>query len=277
MAYRFTFLMFIATLSLISELAYAQDWSRIRIATEGAYAPWNATDPSGRLIGFEVDLAGDLCRRMRADCTVVGLDWDGMIPALQQGKLDAIMAGMVITDARLAVIDFAGPYANEPSVFMVPDTSPLAALRFSAERVDLNAPTPAGLAALHAMADGLAGKTVGVQTATVQAAFLERHVSAAMVRVYDTLDRAAMDLRAGRIDALMASRTAAAQCGPAARPLGPEFVNGVLGRGVGVGMRKGDPSLKERFNAAIGESYRDGTLSGLSKRWFGFDVAIPPQ
>ena len=72
----------------------------VKIGTEGAYPPWNAKDASGKLIGFEVDLAMELCKIMNHTCTLVEQDWDGMIPALQSGKFDAIMAGMSITDER---------------------------------------------------------------------------------------------------------------------------------------------------------------------------------
>src|SRR3546814_20373295 len=87
----------------IADDATAKDFakgSKIRIATEGAYAPWNATDSAGKLIGFEVDLAADLCKRMEVECEVVQQAWEGIIPALQAGKYDAIMAGMSITAKR---------------------------------------------------------------------------------------------------------------------------------------------------------------------------------
>ena len=79
----------------------------IRIGTEGAYPPWNSKDASGNLIGFEVDLAKELCSIMKHDCTIVEQDWDGMIPGLIMRKFDAIMAGMSITPERLKTINFS--------------------------------------------------------------------------------------------------------------------------------------------------------------------------
>jgi len=79
----------------------------VKIGTEGAYPPWNAKDASGKLIGFEVDLAMELCKIMNHSCTLVEQDWDGMIPALQSGKFDAIMAGMSITQERKKKINFS--------------------------------------------------------------------------------------------------------------------------------------------------------------------------
>ena len=83
----------------------------MKIATEGAYAPWNFTGPGGKLEGFEIELANELCERMKVKCEMVAQDWDGIIPALNAKKYDAIMAGMNITDKRLEVVGFSRPYA----------------------------------------------------------------------------------------------------------------------------------------------------------------------
>jgi octopine/nopaline transport system substrate-binding protein len=86
---------------------------KIKIGTEGAYPPWNSKDASGKLIGFEVELAWTLCRYIGQQCEIVEQDWDGMIPALLMRKFDVIMAGMSITDERLKVINFSQGYADE--------------------------------------------------------------------------------------------------------------------------------------------------------------------
>ena len=118
---------------LLSAPAEAQQQNRwqtqgIRIATEGAYAPWNFQTPQGQLDGFEIELANELCRRMNVRCTIAAQDWDGIIPALTSSRFDAIMAGMNITDRRLEVINFTRPYAAAPAGFGVPRNSPLAQL-----------------------------------------------------------------------------------------------------------------------------------------------------
>src|SRR3712207_8988020 len=69
--------------------AQGKKWETVKIATEGAYAPWNFSTPQGKLDGFEPELAQELCRRMNVKCEVVAQDWDGIIPALNAGKYDA--------------------------------------------------------------------------------------------------------------------------------------------------------------------------------------------
>ena len=73
---------------------------QVRIATEGAYAPWNFIDDAGNLAGFEIDLGNELCKRAALDCVWIQNAWDTMIPNLIAGNYDAIMAGMSITDER---------------------------------------------------------------------------------------------------------------------------------------------------------------------------------
>ena len=111
-----TLISFIALFFLLIGNSYSDN---IKIGTEGAYPPWNAKDASGKLIGFEVDLASELCKIMGHSCSIVEQDWDGMIPALQSGKFDAIMAGMSITDERKKKINFSQGYADEVASFAV--------------------------------------------------------------------------------------------------------------------------------------------------------------
>ena len=95
---------FLSTIAVLAILFTNAQAGNVKIGTEGAYPPWNAKDESGKLIGFEVELANWLCIYMKADCTIVEQDWDGMIPGLIMRKYDAIMAGMSITDERMKTI-----------------------------------------------------------------------------------------------------------------------------------------------------------------------------
>ena len=91
----------------LAPAAFAKDWKTVVIGMEGAYEPWNLTDSSGKIVGFEPDLAMDLCKRAGVECKIIAQDWDGMIPGLKAGKFDVIMDGMSITDERKKEIDFS--------------------------------------------------------------------------------------------------------------------------------------------------------------------------
>lgn len=88
-----------AVFTLLAGAAMA-DGEKIIIGTEGAYPPFNTLEADGTLTGFDVDIAKALCEEMKAECTFVTQDWDGIIPALVAKKFDAIIASMSITEER---------------------------------------------------------------------------------------------------------------------------------------------------------------------------------
>lgn len=122
----FTLLLTTVTSMILVAQVAAGDYNRIKIATEGDYPPWIFFDSSGNLAGFEADLAEDLCRRMNIDYEFVLQKWRGIIPGLNRGKYDAIMAGMSITEERKKLVSFSRSYADSPVVFVVRKDHPTA-------------------------------------------------------------------------------------------------------------------------------------------------------
>jgi len=269
------FLSSIAALMIFFSSAQADS---IRIGTEGAYPPWNAKDESGKLIGFEVELAKWLCIYMKADCTMVEQDWDGMIPGLIMRKYDAIMAGMSITDERMKTINFSQGYADEVASLAVMKGSSLEGMD-TPKAINLSLGGSDVKKALKTLTAALAGKTIGVQTATIHQNFLESgDVGTVKVRTYKTQDEVNLDLAAGRIDAALAAAVAftdyAEKSGKAVVLTGPTFSGGAFGNGVGVGIRKDDTDLLKRFNKAINTARKNGKISEIAIKWFGFDASM---
>lgn len=230
---------------------------KVGIATE-AYPPFASPDAAGNWVGWEVDMIGAVCKAAELECVVTPVAWDGIIPALTSGQIDAIMASMSITPERMQTIDFSDKYYNTPTVIV------------GAKGVEM-APT----------AEGLAGKIIGVQVSTIHEAYVQKHfgASVAEVKVYQTQDEANQDLVAGRIDATQADSIAldaflATEAGAAcceskgAVADDPE----VLGLGVGVGLRKGEDELKAKFNAGIAKVLEDGTYEAISKPYFASSI-----
>ncbi len=132
-----------AVFSLAAGAALA-DGEKVVIGTEGAYPPFNVLEQDGSLTGFDIDIAKALCVEMKAECSFVTQDWDGIIPALEAKKFDAIIASMSITAERKEKVDFTNKYYNTPPAIAVPKDS------------DITAATP----------EALEGKTLGAQGST---------------------------------------------------------------------------------------------------------------
>ena len=259
-------------------LTISANADKIRIGTEGAYPPWNSKDASGKLIGFEVELAWTLCRYIGQQCEIVEQDWDGMIPALIMRKFDAIMAGMSITAERQKAISFSQGYADEVASLAVMKGSDLETLSTS-EGINLTKKTGAVKKDLKTLTSALSGKTVCTQTATIHQNFLESgDVGKINVRTYKTQDEVNLDLASGRCDVALAAAVAftdyAEKSGKPVVLVGPTFSGGAFGNGVGVGIRKDDTELLKAFNKAIDKARKNGDISRIATKWFGFDASM---
>ena len=251
---------------------------QIKIGTEGAYPPWNSKDSAGNLIGFEVELANELCKIMNHDCTIVEQDWDGMIPALVSRKFDAIMAGMSITGERMKTINFSQGYADEVASLAVMKGSKNEGLK-TMSAINLSDVSADEQATLDVLTKAFKGKTIGVQTATIHQNFLESGLMGNVkIRTYKTQDEVNLDLASGRCDVALAAAVAftdyAEKSGKPVVLVGPTFSGGAFGNGVGVGIRKDDTELLKAFNKAIEKARKNGDISRIATKWFGFDASM---
>ena len=248
-------LLSLAMAAATATAAFAQDV--VRIGTEGAYPPFNFTDSAGELQGFDVDVAKALCEKMEVTCEFVAQDWDGIIPALQANKYDAIIASMSITDERKKQVDFTNKYYNTPPAIAVAADSDI-----TVDGTNI---------------DALKGKTIGAQSSTTHSNYAEQKIEGATVRLYPTPAEAQADLEAGRIDAIIddvvvldeyAKKTEGKV--KLAGTLTPDPV--INGEGAGIAIRKGETELRDKFNKAIDDIRADGTYETIQKKYFEFDV-----
>ena len=277
-----TILTVLASLFIIGNVSA----EKIKIGTEGAYPPWNSKDASGNLIGFEVELAQELCTIMKYECTIVEQDWDGMIPALVMRKFDAIMAGMSITAERQKTITFSQGYADEVASLAVMKGSSLEGMD-TPEGINLSLGGSDVKKALKTLTGALAGKTVCTQTGTIHQNFLQSgDVGSVNVRTYKTQDEVNLDLTSVRCDVALAAAVAftdyAEKSGESVVLVGPTFSGGAFGNGVGVGIRqasdsaigKRDAKILKDFNKAINKARKQGIISKLAIKHFGFDASM---
>ncbi|MCM2294122.1 transporter substrate-binding domain-containing protein [Allorhizobium sp. BGMRC 0089] len=263
-------------LAAVTIPAMAKDWKTVTVTTEGAYAPWNMTDSKGEIVGFEPDLLKVLCARAKLECKLVASDWDGMIPALNAGKFDVIMDALSITDERKKVIDFTVPYAATPAVFATATDSGLMKAPGTGETIKMT-PGEKGVKEIEALRKVFKGKTIGIQAATVYAKFIyDNFGDIATIREYKTGADRDLDLKSGRIDLGFDDATYFSDAFKAAKGAlaftGPEIAGTIWGEGEGLGIRKSDPELRDKFSAAIKSAIADGTVKKLSMKWFDTNV-----
>jgi len=214
-------------------LSLADGHSVVRMGTEGAYPPWNFVDDNGEIAGFERELGDELCKRAELNCEWVKNDWDSIIPNLVSGNYDTIIAGMSITDERMEKIDFTTNYVKgDPSRYLAASES----------------------------ADWKTG-VIAAQSNTVQSSYIAT-TSATLVE-FATPEETISAVRNGEADAVLADE---AYLNPIAdEDAGLMFVGDpiTLSDGVGMGIRKSDTDLRNKFTAAIDSMKSDGTLNAL--------------
>ncbi|GAC1040907.1 lysine/arginine/ornithine ABC transporter substrate-binding protein [Rhizobium sp. No.120] len=244
-----------AAMSLVAGAALA-DGDTIVFGTDATYPPFESLDAGGKFTGFDIDITNALCDHMKVKCTFVNQDFDGIIPALQAKKFDAIISSMSITPEREKIVDFTNKIYNTPPAIAVPKDSALK----------------------EATDEALKGKTIGAQSSTTHANYASAHLKDAELKLYPSADEYKLDLSNGRIDAaiddvVVLSEWVKSDAGNCCKMLGTlksdPVINGV---GAGIAIRKGDTALKDKLNAAIAAIRADGTYKKIQDKYFDFDV-----
>ncbi len=218
----------------------------LRIATEGAYAPYNYTNADGTLAGFDVDIANAICEKMQVTCEIKAQDWDGIIPALKTGKYDAIVAAMSVTPERSEQVDFSEPYFTNSLVFLAKTDSTF---------------NPANQADID-------GNTIAAQRATISSQWLEKTHPKAQAKLHDTLPNAFLDLSSGRANAMVADKV------PALEWLASDVGKGFSIKGdeidindnIAVAVNKGNTELLTKINDALAAMKADGTYDAIVQK-----------
>lgn len=257
MAKKLKFIGLVVAGIMVATQAGATEWNKVvRVATEGAYPPFNFFDTNNNLVGFDIEITKALCEKIKAECPIVAQDWDGIIPGLLANKYDAIIASMSITEERKKKVAFTKRYYASPPRFVaaksakVADTSP----------------------------DALKGKTIGVQSATTHANYIETYYQGSNVKLYGTQDEANLDLSAGRLDIILADSLVLLEwmktdAGKDFEFVGPKIDDKeIFGEGEGIATRKEDSHLRDMLDQAILDIRADGTYEKINAKYFPFSI-----
>lgn len=239
----------------LAAFAQAPDWKEIRVGVEGNYPPFSKLGADGKLSGFDIDIANAVCAHLKAKCTLVQQEWDGMMPALAARKFDMIVASMTITDERKKNADFSDAYYDVPS-------------RFVAKSGTFKGHSP----------DDLKGKKIIALRNSPRAKFLADNYKDSEVLLVNKETDVYMELAAGRGDIGFGSSVVSAEAflkkpeGKGFEQVGPAVRIGA-GSGVGIAFRKGEDGLREKVNGALKAIKADGTYKSMAGQYFDFDIS----
>ncbi|MDX1423118.1 MAG: transporter substrate-binding domain-containing protein [Kiloniellales bacterium] len=235
----------------------------LRVGTECTYHPFNYRDENGELQGYDIDVAKAVGEHLGAEIEFVCQKWDGMIPSLLANKFDLIVASMSITEERQQKIDFSDPYRVSIGQFIAAKDK---GLEFFNEDGSVNDA-------------GFEGVRVGLQRATTYDNWMQAKAPSAEVVRYDSTEALYLDLKNGRVDAIMTNPMKAylkflsQPDGAGFEIVGPQIEEPeYFGIGVGIGVRKGNEELLARINEAIRDITQDGSLEVFAKKHFPFTI-----
>ena len=231
---------------------------KLRIGTEGDYKPFNYVSGSGEIKGFDYDIGQAVCAEMKIECEWSTHEWSGIIPALQSGKFDVMIASMAINDERKKQVGFSKPYYFNAMHFIA--------------RKDL------GIQDVSKAA--LEGKIIGTQSGSVAVETLREYFPDNEVKLYNSLSEAFLDMDSGRLDMVLESQMAlsdwlAQDSGNCCEFVGKPFIlDAAQGNAMAVRLDSGD--LADRLNTALDAIMKNGTYDKVRQQYFDFDIMARP-
>ena len=233
---------------LFSSYALGND---LRIGVDPNLKPFVYIDSQGEYRGFDVDAANDICIKLNRKCKFVPIEWDGLIPSLMVGKIDVIISSMSITEEREKVVDFTDVFYKSPSQLLVMNNS----------------------------GDLKKGDVIGVLRGSTDESYAKEKYPDIKVNSYANQNEAFLDLKSGRIAAILSPRieaVAALENMPEMK--GYSYMGEMVddpkyyGPGIGFAVKQGNVSLKNELNETITEIHSSKSWDEKSNRYFGFDI-----
>ena len=254
---------FLICLFAMSTMAFAGAGSLDRVKKEGklvlglddSFPPMGYKIADGTIVGFDIDAANEVCKRLGIELALQPTAWKGVINSLYAGKFDCIWNGMTITKERVARVNFTKPYILDGQVVVV---------RFTEKRfTDYK---------------DLGGMIVGCQEGSPAVTAAKKLPNAPKaINEYEDNPKALLDLKAGRLDAVVidnvTGRDAIAKQVGSFKTL-PGFISK---EPFGVAFRKEDNALRAAVQKTLDEMVADGTMAKISEKWFGEDITDPTK
>lgn len=233
-----------------SEVKTADD--KFVVGLDDSFPPMGFKDESGELVGFDIDLAREVAKKMDMDVEFKPQDWDGIELSLNKGDIDVIWNGYSITEERKKSVAFSDPYLANRQILVVKDDSEYKAM------------------------DELKDKTLGIQLGSSAEKALNNHAdfkdSLKEIKSYSNNVEALLDLDAGRVDVVLVDEVVAKYF-IAKKDGHYKVLDGDLGKEeYGIGLRKNDTEFLEKLNKALEEVKNSDEGVKISEEWFTDDI-----
>ncbi len=233
----------------------AKTFDKIIIGLDDEFAPMGFRNEQGALIGFDIDLAREVAKRMDVDVEFKPIDWDKKREAITSGNVDMIWNGLDITDERKEYMIFTKPYMDDRQILLVKKDN------------DQN---------IHAEGD-LENKRVGVQAGSIAENYLDNNADLKITfkeyKTYGKFQDALDALGNGTIDVFLCDELVA-RYEMNLHPDQFQIIDVKTGyvTEMGIGFRKEDTALRDRVQLAFDEMVADGTAKRISEQWFQADL-----
>ena len=239
-----------------SETAENTEGGTLVMGTNAQFPPYEFRDENNEVAGIDADIAAAIADKLGMELEITDMAFDSLIPALQSGTIDIILAGMTADPERAESVDFTDSYATGVQVIIVPEDSDIA----PAEQED------------GTMAVDLTGKLIGVQAGTTGDQYCTDDYGQESVRQYDNGALAVSALANGQIDCVVidnepAKNYVAANTG--LKILDTEYIT----ENYAAAIAKDNTELYEQVNAAIQELKADGTIDEIIGKYITTDEA----
>jgi polar amino acid transport system substrate-binding protein len=245
----------------MSALAADDSWDRAKkagklvIGLDDSFPPMGYRQADGKLVGFDIDAAEEVGKRLGLRIEWQPTAWDGVIHSLNARKFDCIWNGMTITPERAREVAFTRPYIMDGQIAVV---------NFEEKRFK-------GLKDLKNFKAGTQKGSSGLE------AVKKLPNAPAELKEYEDYPKALLDLEAGRIDVVVVDNVTGRDM-IAKRPGKFRILPGMISKEpFGVAFRKEDAALRGRVQKTLDMMVKDGTLAKISRKWFAEDITNPKK
>lgn len=230
------------------------DAGKFVLGLDASFEPMGYTDENDEIVGFDIDLAEEVCKRMGVDLVKQPINWDTKEKYLDGGNVDCIWNGMSISPSRAEKMNLSEPYMKNAMVFVVPANSTAQTM------------------------EDLSNAKIGVQNGSTAQEILEASSIASTITEQSlaTNVEALLQMDSGLVDAVFLDSVVAEYLIYADQKDWKILPNGLEEEEYAIGFRKADQALRDEVQRILGEMKADGTAAQIATKWFGSDVTTIP-